>query len=436
MAGMDCQTLDALQSPGLLARTLRALGHPRPAPLAFAFQAFNPQVAWHGTTDSAPPVLLLASPGRVVSGALLRRLRVPAADAEPFRSGRPIRGKVFWLRGHSVLATRQRVPPQVLRRGVARLAALAGIPVPPVVVVTGREGASLLDSHRLACALPRQLPATVAVRLTGWPSLRRSGPAPAGEGWVVGTLSRGPDGLRLCSAAPPAAVDRAAAVLGALSPRLRRLTVHRSLPREPKVVYRRPADGAAHRLVRAYEGIRTGFRIDSLEQAMVKDRGASATYGELTLDGVARIFSQVSVNGRSFLDMGSGVGRAVLGAALGFPVARSVGVELSPSRSRAAREALANLRAQTGRPWPHVQLIEADMLAFDTSGFDVIFISNLCFGEAFNKRLGAKFDRELRPGTHVFSSKDVAGARSTRHPKLPVVAMSWNPRSSLFYNVW
>lgn len=97
---------------------------------------------------------------------------------------------------------------------------------------------------------------------------------------------------------------------------------------------------------------------------MIKAHGARPTYGELLPKGLDRIFGHISPSGCSFLDMGSGIGRAVLAAGVGFPVHRADGVELSPIRSQAAREALDHIQAQTGRTYS-IRFFEGDMLSFN-----------------------------------------------------------------------
>ena len=169
---------------------------------------------------------------------------------------------------------------------------------------------------------------------------------------------------------------------------------------------------------------------------MIQRHGAGSTYGELTLSGLSRIFARVATQDMAFLDMGSGTGAVVLAAALGFPLRRCDGVELSPTRMAIARRALATLRQQTGRRWSHVHLYEADMLTLDIRRYDIVFLSNLCFGEPFNRRLGMKFDRELRRRTHVLSSSPIPSQRSIRMPMVTAVQMSWKQEARLHHAIW
>ena len=169
---------------------------------------------------------------------------------------------------------------------------------------------------------------------------------------------------------------------------------------------------------------------------MIRQHGAGSTYGELKLSGLGRVFARVASRDMAFLDMGSGRGAVVLAAALGFPIRRCDGVELSPTRMAIAHRALTILRQRTGRRWPHIHFYEADMLTLDIRHYDIIFLSNLCFGILFNQKLGEKFDRELRTRTHVFSSSVIPSQRSTQMPMVTKIEMSWNKSAQLHHAIW
>ena len=76
------------------------------------------------------------------------------------------------------------------------------------------------------------------------------------------------------------------------------------------------------------------------------------------------------------------------------------------------------------------------MLTLNIRRYDIIFLSNLCFGTDFNKQLGKKFDREIRTRTHVLSSRVIPSRRSTTMPMVNEVEMSWNQSSQLHHAIW
>jgi hypothetical protein len=72
----------------------------------------------------------------------------------------------------------------------------------------------------------------------------------------------------------------------------------------------------------------------------------ASTYGEITSLGVRQMCDRVGISESDvFLDMGSGVGKAVLQIALERGTRRSIGVELSRSRHRNAGKAVSALSA-------------------------------------------------------------------------------------------
>lgn len=192
----------------------------------------------------------------------------------------------------------------------------------------------------------------------------------------------------------------------------------------------------AQRLQSAFSGVGDGYVVASEEQELIRGTGGCATYGELHLDGLARIFGRVRPKGRSFLDLGSGVGTAVMAAAIGFPLARATGVELSKTRMASAHRALYQLRTQSEQMWSQVSFVEGDMLSVNLQPHDVIFVSNLCFSDEFNERITEKLDREVVRRTHVFSSAPFSGSRSQALPALEHVVMSWSDKSTLFHALW
>jgi ubiquinone/menaquinone biosynthesis C-methylase UbiE len=98
--------------------------------------------------------------------------------------------------------------------------------------------------------------------------------------------------------------------------------------------------------------------------------------------------------GETLFDLGCGDGRIAATAAKEFG-AKAVGVELSPSLAKRAREAVASLGLQQ-----QVQIIEGDMMRVDLSGADVVALYLLT--EA-NEQLRPKLERELKPGARVVS---------------------------------
>ncbi|KAG2495539.1 hypothetical protein HYH03_006482 [Edaphochlamys debaryana] len=80
-----------------------------------------------------------------------------------------------------------------------------------------------------------------------------------------------------------------------------------------------------------------GYSIPAKEVALVDATGGSATYGEITGEGVQQFLAAVPLQPDDVLvDLGSGIGRLTLQAAATVRIERSVGIELSATRHEQA----------------------------------------------------------------------------------------------------
>jgi len=158
----------------------------------------------------------------------------------------------------------------------------------------------------------------------------------------------------------------------------------------------------------------------AVQTAMTAQGSTPATYGEVTPKGARRIFAALGLLDAEdahgvqyvFLDLGSGVGKLVAQAYLELPsVVRSIGVELSPTRSLHASEAWGamvasgcadELRAEIA-PTPKtpaeterwmakeaVKLVEGDIFEADISETTHAYIASLCFDRNMMMRLAEK----------------------------------------------
>ena len=82
---------------------------------------------------------------------------------------------------------------------------------------------------------------------------------------------------------------------------------------------------------------------------MIRLLNSSSTYGEITTKGFRELAKRIELySGDCFLDMGSGVGRVVVQAALEFGCRSSLGVELSMTRHERAQQALLDVISARG----------------------------------------------------------------------------------------
>ncbi len=168
---------------------------------------------------------------------------------------------------------------------------------------------------------------------------------------------------------------------------------------------------------------------DALIRQWIVDDG-SLVYGELTQEELAGYFEALGpfvTPGLNFVDLGSGLGKVVMTAALSFPFAHCKGVEILPYRHRMAMQrfaqvlkegqmGFANMSAQSIKLDPqdtiglpsgqHLKALdlltlpnriafeEADMFACDVSQAQVVFIYSTCFG-ALMPKIATKLANEL-----------------------------------------
>lgn len=139
-------------------------------------------------------------------------------------------------------------------------------------------------------------------------------------------------------------------------------------------------------------------------------------YGEVTLESLDEAFDYVGARpGELFIDLGSGVGKAVLAAALARPFTACVGVELLPALSAVAEQKAAKLqvdRAAGQLPWlpnPDVQvalregnfLVDLDLSRLPGTTTAVVYCFATCLQQQTVQTLAEKLATELPVGSRV-----------------------------------
>jgi len=99
-------------------------------------------------------------------------------------------------------------------------------------------------------------------------------------------------------------------------------------------------------------------------------------------------------SGETLYDLGCGDGRFLVSAVKNHG-AHAVGVELSPTLARRARQLVEGQGLQD-----RVQIIESDMMAVDVSPANVVALYLMTDA---NEHLRPKLERELKPGSRVVS---------------------------------
>ncbi|OFA02604.1 histone methylation protein DOT1-like protein [Duganella sp. HH101] len=194
------------------------------------------------------------------------------------------------------------------------------------------------------------------------------------------------------------------------------LLPHGMLPRTPPPPDFRPLERISDAEVRAW---------------LAED--GSLIYGEFQryeLDNYFGAIAPLIPAGGVMVDLGSGLGKVVMSAALAFPFQRCIGVELMGYRHAMAVERLHALLALARQglaalPSPltpdtplrlpfggaargshlldlasRIAFIEADMFKVDVRGASLVFMYSTCFGPLMDA-LGDKLAREMREGALV-----------------------------------
>ena len=106
-----------------------------------------------------------------------------------------------------------------------------------------------------------------------------------------------------------------------------------------------PDDVTKATLDTLYADLPTGDEIPIDDLRAIDDSGGHEAYGELTIRGMRELRPRLAP-GRDdvFYDLGSGVGRSVMQAAMERPVARAIGVELSATRDDVGQRALSRVQ--------------------------------------------------------------------------------------------
>lgn len=135
-------------------------------------------------------------------------------------------------------------------------------------------------------------------------------------------------------------------------------------------------------------------------------------YGEVTNKGMTQLLDFVHLRASDvFVDLGSGLGKQPLRAAVLGGARAALGVELSAKRHQiackgldAAADALrAELKGRTPVRTSRVQLVHKDMFKQDLSNATVVFSNSVCFRNPMMKELAGKLAREL-PGSARFAT--------------------------------
>jgi hypothetical protein len=184
-----------------------------------------------------------------------------------------------------------------------------------------------------------------------------------------------------------------------------------------------------------FDGV-DGYKYDLNKYRHLKEsNGYSFTYGEIFTAGVRNIYDLGFEMGMTdvFIDMGSGVGKAIICAKLmGFK--HCIGVELIEERCQATKAVIEKLPYEQRK---YIDIHCADMFDFDLTQFDipiVIFASNLVWSDETTIKFFQHIASNCVTGTIVIASllPSVNINNTWRLVKKIKTPMSWDWSSSSF----
>lgn len=174
----------------------------------------------------------------------------------------------------------------------------------------------------------------------------------------------------------------------------------------------------------------SAYQIPTNEKENMIKNNFNPTYGELTKIGLKSLMKKVDIKeGKTFVDLGSGSGNVVINAITLYPKLKKViGVEYSKYRHNIASRAKKNkVPVELQKK---VMFYHDDLFNKSFKNYDIIYVSNLCFSDSLNEKLGKKLSKELKKGSYVFTSRDVYINRDTES-EIFTVKQSWSNDSQL-----
>jgi SAM-dependent methyltransferase len=163
-------------------------------------------------------------------------------------------------------------------------------------------------------------------------------------------------------------------------------------------------------------------------------------YGELCDESISILYeifaryaplSKIVGSYRNFYDIGSGIGKAVLGMAALNSSLRLTGIEIKSDLVMQANTALQRIRDNSVRNRVEFLCLSCvdDSIQYDKACW--VYVSNEGFDSSTNETLIQKLDNELKPGAVVVCSKEIYSSnfQKLNYMTLP---MSWSDDTKVF----
>lgn len=167
----------------------------------------------------------------------------------------------------------------------------------------------------------------------------------------------------------------------------------------------------------------------------------SFVYGDSHLPSLYEIFNETNPKpGEIFYDLGSGSGRLILYAALSFPFAKCIGIELlddlvnvAQTKLELFKKKLIDLPGFEPDKLGEIKFIQADFTKANFSDANVIYMASTCFPEELMRMLAVLFEKQLSPGTRIISFTKSLPSKKIKVIKSKPYQMEWGQATAFFH---
>lgn len=185
-------------------------------------------------------------------------------------------------------------------------------------------------------------------------------------------------------------------------------------------------------VLRLYRDLHGYYDLSPDEELTVLRARSSSMYGEIMPAATEKLLDYLRLGKDDVLyDLGSGLGKFVVQAAMTVPLRRCVGIELAASRARIAREILMTARQSGLLRAKEVSLIEGDFMAQDISDATVIYTCSTAFPSTLMDRMVLRL-ATLQTGLILASVRDLDDNPYFEQVDELRLDMSWKRRSRLY----
>jgi len=182
---------------------------------------------------------------------------------------------------------------------------------------------------------------------------------------------------------------------------------------------------------------RTLKRSRNLQKLYTTDKYSNEEILENSIPVLYEIFnkyaplSKIAPPYRNFYDIGSGIGKVVIGIAKEYGFLKSIGIEIDSEKVVYANTALNKLKDESLKRRIEMLCISMNDSTINYSNGCWFFISNLDFNEEDNNNLITKLSNEVKTGSVFVSLKEIYSDKfkQLNYISLP---MSWSQDSKVY----